>query len=63
MKLLNGTGAKFAIAPHRIATLEDVKIIAGSEGLTLDSKQLDNALKKHNKLAVQQGSDRIRVLK
>lgn len=60
--LLKGTKQIASIPPHRIATLEQVRNIADSESLSVDSKQLDAVLEKYGIKGVQTGHDRIRVL-
>lgn len=56
--------AAMRVPAHRIASLDVVKKIADTEGLTLDSgAMLDAALKKYGYKAAQYGSDKVRLLK
>ncbi|MGL4221767.1 MAG: hypothetical protein ACRCSS_14200, partial [Shewanella sp.] len=56
--------AVMRVPAHRIASLDVVKKIADTEGLTLDSgAMLDAALKKYGYKAAQYGSDKVRLLK
>lgn len=50
------------IAAHRIATPEVARQIAIGEGLSVDSKLLDDVLKRYGYKAVQYGSDKIKLL-
>ncbi len=59
-----GNGTKQTIALHRIATIEQATKIAESEGINpADTKLLDAALSALGYKAVQQGADKVRVLK
>lgn len=59
-----GNGPKQTIALHRIATIEQATKIAESQGINpADTKLLDAALASLGYKAVQQGADKVRVLK
>lgn len=59
-----GTGTKQTIAMHRIASIEQATKIAEAQGINpADTKLLDAALSSLGYKAVQQGADKVRVLK
>lgn len=59
-----GVGAKQTIALHRIASIEQVAKIAESQGINpADTKLVDAALTSLGYKAVQQGADKVRILK
>jgi len=51
------------IGRHRIASEEVVKQIADSEAVSVGSKTLDRILKQHGYAAIENGTDRVRLLK
>lgn len=57
-----GTGAAMEIPAHRIASPEIARQAAITEGLSVDSKLLDDVLKRYGFKAVQYGSDKVRLL-
>lgn len=63
-KATDGAIADRTIPVHRIATSQDISRVAGQMGInTADTKVLDDALVSHGYKAVQQGTDRVRLLK
>lgn len=59
-----GSGAPIArIGRHRIASIEIVQQIADEEAISVNSKMLDSILKQHGYAAVENGTDRVRLLK
>jgi hypothetical protein len=61
---VKGSGSETTIPLHRIATTEDALQIAESYGINpSDNKLLDGILSQYGYKAVQQGTDRVRVLK
>jgi hypothetical protein len=60
--LTYGETGNVQIMAHRIASPEMARQVAITEGLSVDSKLLDDALKRHGYKAVQYGSDKIRLL-
>ncbi|AFV51101.1 hypothetical protein MS_022 [Vibrio phage VPMS1] len=59
-----GSGAEHTIPLHRIATTEEALQIAEASGVNpADSKLLDSILAQYGYKAVQQGTDRVRVIK
>ena len=63
VKKLKGDGPVTKLPAHRITTIENARVIAEGESISLDSKQLDAVLKSHGYKAIMQGSDSIRILK
>ncbi len=64
VKMLEGVLKNADVPPHRIATYKEMKIVADQDGITMtDVESLDHAMKSRGWLGVQQGSDRVRMLK
>lgn len=64
-KILKSAGegaAAISLPAHRIASPEVVRQMAIQEGLSVDSKLLDDVLKRYGFKAAQYGSDKIRLL-
>ena len=60
---LKGTGAKQAVPRHRIASIDDMKLIAEATGINpADRKALDQALRDRGYMAVQLGEESVRRL-
>jgi ElaB/YqjD/DUF883 family membrane-anchored ribosome-binding protein len=58
-----GTGTpSISLPAHRIASPDMVRQLAVSEGLSVDSKLMDDVLKRYGYKAAQYGSDKIRLL-
>jgi len=60
---VEGAAAQAEIPLHRIATLENAKKIADAEGMSMTNIDFENVLKRYGFLAIQQGTDRVKVLK
>lgn len=61
---LKGEGKAHTIPMHRIASMKTMTTLAESTGINIaDKKAVESMLKSNGYLAVQQGSDRVRVLK
>lgn len=59
-----GAGKPIArIGRHRIASLEVIARIADEEAVSINSNMLDSILKQHGYAAVENGTDRVRLLK
>lgn len=61
-RTFKGPGQETTIPLHRIASLEQVKIVADSQGITTDSPMLGAFLKSYGFEAMMQGTDRVRLL-
>lgn len=61
---VKGSGPEQLVPMHRIATTQEALRIAESQGINpADSKLLDQILAQHGYKAVQQGTDKVRLLK
>lgn len=59
-----GTGDPIArIGRHRIASVEKIQEIADAEAISINSPMLDSLLKQYGYAAVENGTDRVRILK